>query len=64
MKSDSDIKVDVIRELEWDPQVSDPEAIGVAVEDGAVTRECADLQRDAGGSPRGLARVWRQGHCR
>jgi osmotically-inducible protein OsmY len=37
MKSDSDIKVDVIRELQWDPQVSDPEAIGVAVEDGAVT---------------------------
>jgi hypothetical protein len=37
MKSDSDIRKDVIRELDWNPQVSDPEAIGVAVEDGAVT---------------------------
>ena len=37
MKSDCDIREDVIRELEWDPQVSDPEALGVAVEDGAVT---------------------------
>jgi osmotically-inducible protein OsmY len=37
MKSDSDIREDVTRELQWDPQVSDPEAIGVAVEDGAVT---------------------------
>jgi osmotically-inducible protein OsmY len=37
MKTDSDIKDDVIRELRWDPQVSDPDAIGVAVKDGAVT---------------------------
>jgi osmotically-inducible protein OsmY len=37
MKSDSEIREDIIRELEWDPQVSDPEAIGVAAEDGAVT---------------------------
>src|SRR5215469_1467868 len=37
MKSDSEIREDIIRELEWDPQVSDPEAIVVAVEDGAVT---------------------------
>ena len=37
MKSDSDIREDVIRELRWDPQVSDPDAIGVAVQDGAVT---------------------------
>ena len=37
MKSDSDITEDVIRELRWDPQVSDPDAIGVAVQDGAVT---------------------------
>lgn len=37
MKSDSEIREDIIRELEWDPQVSDPAAIGVAVEDGAVT---------------------------
>jgi osmotically-inducible protein OsmY len=37
MKSDAEIREDVIRELRWDPQVPDPEAIGVAVEDGAVT---------------------------
>lgn len=37
MKSDNDIRQDVIRELEWDPQVSDPDAIGVAAKDGAVT---------------------------
>ncbi len=37
MKSDTDIREDVERELRWDPQVSDPEAIGVAVKDGAVT---------------------------
>src|SRR5487761_1698653 len=37
MKSDSEIREDVIRELRWDPQVPEPEAIGVAVEDGAVT---------------------------
>jgi osmotically-inducible protein OsmY len=37
MKSDSEIREDVIRELQWDPQVPDPEAIGVAVTDGAVT---------------------------
>ena len=37
MKSDSDIREDVERELRWDPQVSDPDAIGVGVKDGAVT---------------------------
>jgi osmotically-inducible protein OsmY len=37
MKSDSQIREDVIRELRWDPQILDPEAIGVAVKDGAVT---------------------------
>src|SRR5260370_17335469 len=37
MKSDSEIREDVLRELRWDPQVPDPEAIGVAVKDGAVT---------------------------
>jgi osmotically-inducible protein OsmY len=37
MKSDSEIREDVIRELRWDPQVPEPDAIGVAVEDGAVT---------------------------
>jgi osmotically-inducible protein OsmY len=37
MKSDEEIREDVIRELRWDPQLSEPEAIGVAVKDGAVT---------------------------
>jgi osmotically-inducible protein OsmY len=37
MKDDAEIREDVIRELSWDPQVSDPDAIGVAVKDGAVT---------------------------
>ena len=37
MKSDEEIRQDVIRELRWDPQVSEPEEIGVAVKDGAVT---------------------------
>jgi osmotically-inducible protein OsmY len=37
MKSDAEIREDVISELRWDPQVPDPDAIGVAVKDGAVT---------------------------
>ena len=37
MKSDSEIRDDVIDELRWDPQITDPDAIGVAVTDGAVT---------------------------
>src|SRR6201995_4980410 len=37
MKSDSQIREEVIHELRWDPQVTDPDAIGVAVKDGAVT---------------------------
>ena len=37
MKSDSEIRDDVISELRWDPQITDPDAIGVAVQDGAVT---------------------------
>jgi osmotically-inducible protein OsmY len=37
MKTDSDIRDDVIEELRWDPPVSQPENIGVAVADGAVT---------------------------
>src|SRR5258705_12045425 len=36
MKTDDEIRDDVIRELRWDPQISDTEAIGVAVTDGAV----------------------------
>ena len=37
MKSDAEIRDDVINELYWDPQVTEPEAIGVAVRGGAVT---------------------------
>src|ERR1700743_3139104 len=37
MKSDRQIREEVIEELRWDPQVTDPDAIGVAVKDGAVT---------------------------
>jgi osmotically-inducible protein OsmY len=37
MKTDSEIKDDVINELRWDPQITNPDAIGVAVTDGAVT---------------------------
>jgi osmotically-inducible protein OsmY len=37
MKTDSEIRDDVISELQWDPQMTDPDAIGVAVQDGAVT---------------------------
>jgi hypothetical protein len=37
MKSGAEIGDDVINELYWDPQVTEPEAIGVAVRDGAVT---------------------------
>ena len=36
MKPDTEIREDVIRELRWDLQVRDPDAIGVAVMDGAV----------------------------
>jgi osmotically-inducible protein OsmY len=37
MKTDSEIRDDVINELRWDPQITNPNAIGVAVTDGAVT---------------------------
>jgi osmotically-inducible protein OsmY len=37
MKTDSEIRDDVIDELRWDPQITNPNAIGVAVADGAVT---------------------------
>jgi osmotically-inducible protein OsmY len=37
VKSDAEIREDVIDELQWDPQITDPDAIGVAVRDGAVT---------------------------
>jgi hypothetical protein len=31
LKTDSEIRDDVISELEWDPQVTDPDAAGVVV---------------------------------
>lgn len=37
MKTDGDIRGDVIDELRWDPQLPDPAAINVTVTDGAVT---------------------------
>src|SRR5258708_29680859 len=37
VNADSEIRDDVINELQWDPQITDPDAIGVAVADGAVT---------------------------
>jgi osmotically-inducible protein OsmY len=37
MKTDAEIRDDVINELKWDPQITDPETIKVAVQDGAVT---------------------------
>jgi osmotically-inducible protein OsmY len=37
MKPDAELREDVIRELAWDQQVTDPDAIAVAVKDGAVT---------------------------
>ena len=37
VKSDSEIREDVINELRWDPQITEPDAIGVAVTEGAVT---------------------------
>jgi osmotically-inducible protein OsmY len=36
MKTDGEIRDDVVDELRWDPQITDPDAIGVAVKDGAV----------------------------
>jgi osmotically-inducible protein OsmY len=37
VKSDSEIRDDAINELRWDAQISDPDAVGIAVSDGAVT---------------------------
>jgi osmotically-inducible protein OsmY len=37
MKSDAETREEVISELRWDSQITQPEAIGVAVGDGAVT---------------------------
>jgi osmotically-inducible protein OsmY len=37
MKTDAQLRDDVVQELRWDPQVGEPDSIGVAVADGAVT---------------------------
>jgi hypothetical protein len=52
MKSDTQIRDDVIEELRWDPQITGPDAIGVAVTDGAVTLTRSMLGRAAGGTRR------------
>jgi osmotically-inducible protein OsmY len=36
MKTDAQLKDDVLEELRWSPQISDADAIGVGVKDGAV----------------------------
>ena len=36
MRTDTEIRADVLRELQWDPRVTNANAIGVAVQDGAV----------------------------
>jgi osmotically-inducible protein OsmY len=36
MKTDAQLKDDVIEELRWDPKISDADSIGVGVKDGAV----------------------------
>ena len=51
MKSDTEIRDEVIDELRWDPQITEPDAIGVAVTDGAVTLT---------GSVRTYSRSWRR----
>jgi hypothetical protein len=46
MKSDAQIRDDVIEELRWDPQITEPDAIGVAMTDGAVALTgSADIAR-------------------
>jgi hypothetical protein len=35
MKSDSEIRDDVMEELRWEPRISDPDGLGVAVRDAA-----------------------------
>jgi osmotically-inducible protein OsmY len=37
MKTDAELQDDVVQELRWDPQVAEPDHIGVAAADGAVT---------------------------
>jgi osmotically-inducible protein OsmY len=37
MKTDAELRDDVVQELRWDPQVAEPDHMGVAVADGAVT---------------------------
>ena len=53
MKSDSEIRDDVINELRWDPQITEPDAIGVAVTDGAVTLTVTSRPTRSGWPPPG-----------
>ena len=59
MKSDSQIREEVIQELQWNPEVTDPDAIGVAVKDGAVTLTGAvPAYAQKFGAARAAARVY------
>src|SRR5260370_5652317 len=53
MKSDAEIKEDVIRELRWDPQLSEPDAIGVAAQDRgrAPARPTSHSAQEIGAAP-------------
>jgi osmotically-inducible protein OsmY len=63
MKTDDETRDDVISELRRDPQISDPEALGVAVTDGEVAltaHTSAYAGKGLSGAPRddaGLARA-------
>jgi osmotically-inducible protein OsmY len=46
MKTDAQLKDDVIEELRWDPQISDADAIGVGVKDGAVILSGHEIDHD------------------
>jgi osmotically-inducible protein OsmY len=46
MKTDAQLKDDVIEELRWDPQISDADAIGVGVKDGAVILSGHEVDHD------------------
>ena len=60
MKTDAETRDDVISELGWNPRVSGPDAIGVAVLDGAVTLPGRnELRREMGGCPRARILRWR-----
>ena len=63
MKSDAEIRHDVIDELRWDPQIPEPDAIGVGRHrrGGGTDRSHRHLRTEAGRGPGGRARRGRQG---